>query len=120
VGVLLFLLGPAVYAVQIGLKHLSMPWYLPLLASVGVLFMLISVWRRRGIWRISLCVLFSLLCGFEWFLMLVAFNTPAYAGPPPGAKVPAFSTTLADGKPFTNKDLESGMPAVLVFFRGRW
>ena len=38
----------------------------------------------------------------------------------PGNKVPAFATTLADGRTFTNHDLENGSNSVLIFFRGRW
>ena len=34
--------------------------------------------------------------------------------------IPAFATSLADGKSFTEKDLATGIPTVLLFFRGRW
>jgi hypothetical protein len=120
-GVLLFILGPAVYAVQFSLKHLGMPWYLPILATLGVLFMLVSVWQRRGLLRSGGLVLFVLLCAAEWFLALIATRAPVYQGPAqPGRPVPAFATTLADGKAFSNQDLEKGIPTVLVFFRGRW
>ena len=120
-GVLLFLVGPAIYFVQFRLKYLWMPWYLPILASAGVLLMIVSVWQRRGIWRSAGLILFVLLCGFQWYLVLVATKTPLYTGPgQPGLKVPAFDTTLADGKAFTHEDLDSGIPTVLVFFRGRW
>jgi hypothetical protein len=120
-GVLLFFLGPALYVVQISLGHLWMPWYLPLLASVGVVLMLMSAWRRRGVLRIAGLMVFVLLCGVEWYLVLVATKTPLYTGPAqPGRKAPAFAATLADGTPFTNLDLEKGIPTALVFFRGRW
>ena len=120
-GVLLFLLGPAMYFVQLRLGHLWMPWYVPVLASIGVLFMMVSVWQRRGVLRSAGLLLFVLLCGFEWFLALVATKSPVYTGPAqPGRQIPAFAATLADGKTFTNYDLENGIPTVLVFFRGRW
>ena len=51
-GVLLFVLGPALYIVQFKLKHLGfMPWYVPLLATLGVAVMVLSVAQRRGILR---------------------------------------------------------------------
>ncbi len=46
---------------------------------------------------------------------------PAYAGPAQaGQTLPAFRTTLADGRAFTEQDLQDGAFSVLVFFRGRW
>lgn len=120
-GVVLFLLGPVIYFVQVGLQNLAMPWYLPALALIGVACMCASVWQRRGAWRSAGLALFVLLCGFEWYIVLVASKTPLYTGPAqPGVQVPEFSTTLAAGEKFTNQDLAKGTPAVLVFYRGRW
>jgi len=122
VGVLLFFLGPAIYAVQLGLmKNLGLPWYLPTLASIGVLLMAASLWQRRGVLRSVGLVVFVLVCGLEWFGVLVGPKTPVYTGPAQiGRKLPTFATTLADGRAFTDKDLENGSPTALVFFRGRW
>jgi hypothetical protein len=93
----------------------------PILATVGVLLMALSVWQRRGILRWIGLVLFVLLCGFEWFTLVVGTKTPNYDGPARrDHQVPAFATTLADGKSFTDNDLQKGIPTVLVFFRGRW
>ena len=120
-GVLLFLLGPVLYAVQFSMKHLVTPWYLPILATIGVLFMLVSVQQRRGVLRIAVLALFTLMCGFEWFMLLVGTRVPPYTGPAQlGLKLPAFNAALADGQTFTDKDLEKNIPTVLVFFRGRW
>jgi hypothetical protein len=120
-GVLLFLLGPIIYAVQFNMKRLTTPWYVPILATVGVLFMILSVRRRRGILRISGLVLFVLFCGYEWFTMLVTTRVPAYTGPAQsGQPIPAFTATLANGRPFTATDLRNGTPTVLLFFRGHW
>ena len=120
-GVLLFFLGPLIYTVQFQLKHLVTPWYAPILATLGVLFMVASVWQRRGVWRIGGLVLFAAVCGLEWFFLVAAAKDPVYTGPAqPGRKAPAFSTTLANGQSFTDKDLELGTSTVLVFFRGRW
>jgi cytochrome oxidase Cu insertion factor (SCO1/SenC/PrrC family) len=51
----------------------------------------------------------------------VGTMTPLYTGPAEiGRRIPKFTTTLADGTPFTEKDLERGNPTVVLFFRGRW
>jgi hypothetical protein len=120
-GFLLFLVGPAIYAVQISIGQLVMPWYLPVLFSVGLLLMFVSFLQRRGVLRGIALVLFALLCGFQWYLALVATKTPLYTGPAiPGGKLPAFAAALADGTSFTSADVEKGTPTVLLFFRGRW
>lgn len=120
-GVLLFIVGPALYVWQFSLGHLWMPWYVLVLASLGVLLMIMSVWRRPGIVRIAGLLVFVLLCGLEWFVLLEATKTPLYTGPAqPGRKLPEFAAALADGTAFTSLDLEKGIPTVLVFFRGRW
>lgn len=119
-GVLLFLLGPAIYLVQVILGQLGMPWHVPVLAAVGVLFMTGSVLQRPGVWRSVGLVVFALLCGLEWFFVLVVAKTPPYEGPQVSDKVPEFAATYADGRAFTNKDLEDGKPSVLLFYRGHW
>lgn len=120
-GLALFLAGPILNAIEITNGRLTMPWYLPILATLGVLFMIASVWQRGGILRISGLVVFAVLCGLIWFFVLVMSKLPNYTGPAqPGKKVPAFNTKLADGTSFTNEDLEEGDRSVLLFFRGRW
>ena len=120
-GLVLFLAGPVLNAVQILLKHLWTPWYVPVLASLGVVLMIVSVRQRRSVLRGAALAFFVLLCGGEWYLMLVAAKTPAYTGPAqPGSKLPPFATVLADGTPFTNKNVEQEIRSVLVFNRGRW
>jgi hypothetical protein len=120
-GVLLFILGPALYVIQFRLHHLATPWYVPILATIGVLFLLISARQRRGLMRIVGLLFLALVCGLEWFMLVVATNTPPYSGPAQvGRPLPAFATTLADGTAFSNTDLEKGAPTVLLFFRGRW
>jgi hypothetical protein len=119
--VLLCLLGPIAYFLQLQLHVLWMPWYVPVLCTVGVAFMMGSLLRRPGIWRGLGVAVFGLLCASEWFMLLVGGTTPAYAGPAgPGHKLPAFAAQRADGTPFTDRDFQTGLPTVLVFFRGRW
>jgi hypothetical protein len=120
-GILLFLLGPLAYAVQFRMKQLSTPWYLPILSSAGVALMILSLWRRGGVARTILLLPFAILCGLEWYLIGFAFKSPEYSGPAlPGQPVPHFSARLADGRTFTEADLEQGSRTVLVFYRGRW
>jgi hypothetical protein len=119
--ILLCLVGPVIYGVRFGQHHLETPWYVPVLTSIGVLFMVVSVWQRRGVLRSVVLVLFVFVCWFEWYFVVVATKTPQYAGPAiPGHKVPTFATTLANGTAFTSKDLEAGKSTVLIFYRGRW
>jgi hypothetical protein len=120
-GAATFGLGLAIYIVQIRMGQLIVPWYLPILATIGVALMAVSVARRRGIARIVGLALFVLVCGFEWFFLLVVAKSPGYRGPAtPGQSVPSFAATLADGQPFTSEDLRGGESTVLTFFRGRW
>jgi hypothetical protein len=120
-GGLCFLVGPAIYAAQFLQFRLTAPWFVPILATLGAFCMVLSVSQRRGVLRAVGLVVFSLVCGFEWFMMLIVFSTPTYAGPAQvGEKLPPFATTLADGTSFSDKDLQNGRPTVLLFFRGRW
>jgi hypothetical protein len=120
-GIALFILGPPLYVMQFRMKHLFVPWYVPVLATAGVALIVASLWRRRGVVRAILLVLFAVLCGLEWSMLAVGMKAPLYTGPAlPGRNVPAFTAALADGAPFTEKDLTEGSSTVLLFFRGRW
>jgi hypothetical protein len=120
-GILLVLLGPILYAVEIKAKHLPTPWHAPALAAVGIVLVIIAVWRRPNLWRITAFVLFGLIAAGQWFMFLVASKVPPYTGPVAiGAAMPAFKTTLADGSPFDQDSLRGEQDTVLVFFRGRW
>ncbi len=121
-GVLIFCLGVVTFVVQyFGLKRLNVvPWYLPVLGTAGVALMVLSVYQRPRVWRILGLALFVLLTGMEWFLILGS-KLPEYQGPAKvEATIPAFTTTLADGTPLTDQDLQKGNPTVLLFFRGHW
>jgi hypothetical protein len=121
-GVGLCLLGLVLNFVQILLmKLLVVPWYMPILATVGALCALVSI-RKRPTWTrgIALVILAALTAG-EWYFLLSMSRLPEYKGPVQvERKIPEFTTTLADGRPFTEKDLEKGSPTVLVFNRGHW
>lgn len=118
-GVALAIVGVVIYAIQIAAKRLTVPWYLPATATVAALLLAVSLWRARSVWRVVLLLLMLLLAGAEWSFLL-ATRLPPYTGPiAVGKPFPAFATTRADGRPFTERDLR-GDKSVLVFFRGRW
>src|SRR5262249_3821731 len=106
---------------QFGLKQLVVPWYMPILGTVGVLLMAASLRQRTTLWRTVGVGLFALLGVVEWYFLLSFTRVPAYRGPAEvGRLIPPFATTTANGRTFTDQDLQDGTPTALVFFRGRW
>jgi len=123
VGIVLCLLVPVSILVAMQRGHLGLPGYLLGLAlsTVGVGLILLAVMQRAGIARIVFLALFGLFCAFQWYLVIFMSKLPAYEGPArAGARLPAFTTTLADGSSITEKNLASGQATAMVFFRGRW
>jgi len=119
-GLGLAVLGVIVYLVQISNQRLMAPWYMPTLASVGVILVAVSLLEKRTLWRVSGLLAVLLLAGAEWAFLL-ATRLPPYAGPiAVGRPFPAFETTRADGSLFTQRDVTGDQNNVLVFFRGRW
>src|SRR5205807_2396371 len=107
------------YAAQIAARHLTTPWYLPATAALAVVLLVAALWRKRTVWRVVALVLVVLLAAAEWGFLLTT-RLPPYTGPvAAGQPFPAFTTTRADGTPFTQHDLEGDRNHVLVFFRGR-
>src|SRR5262249_34701824 len=120
-GIAACLLGLALAVIQFRLNFLFVPWYTPVLATLGVFLLLVALARRRSIPRVITLTLVTALAGLEWYTLVVQLKLPTYEGPAqPGQQFPAFTTTLADGRPFTDADLRDGSRRVLVFFRGRW
>jgi hypothetical protein len=120
-GILACLLGPVLFVAQFRLKHLATPWYSPVLATLGALLVIVALARRRSIPRVIALVLVAGFAGLQWYFLGVLFKLPAYEGPArAGQPIPAFSSTFADGRPFTDQDLRDGSRHVMVFFRGRW
>jgi hypothetical protein len=119
-GLGLAVLGVVVYALQISLQRLMAPWYMPILASLGVVLVAMSLLERRTVWRVVALLAVVLLAGAEC-AFLYAVRLPPYTGPiAVGRPFPAFETRRADGTPFTQRDLIGDRSTVLVFFRGRW
>jgi hypothetical protein len=114
-------LGLVLYGIQFSRKEFVVPWYAPVLGTAGVLLMALA-WRLRPtVWRVIGLGLFTLLVAGEWYFLLSLSKLPAYTGPArAGEVIPRFTTTRADGRPFTDRDLQQGSPTVLLFFRGRW
>ena len=120
-GIGVCLLGLLLPVAQFSLKLLVVPWYSPALATLGVFLLLVSLARRRSFPRVAALVVVAALAGFQWFFWVSLIKLPDYAGPArAGQQFPAFSTTLADGSPFTDSDFRDKSRHVMVFFRGRW
>jgi len=119
-GLGLAVLGVAVYAIQLSLKRLMLPWYMPAAALIGLALVLASLWLRRTVWRVLALVVVGLLAGLE-FMALNVLRLPPYTGPiAVGRPFPAFEARRADSTPFTQNDLVGDQDQALVFFRGRW
>lgn len=116
----LALLGIAAYALQLWRHRLSVPWYMPAMALLGVALVVASLREKRTVWRLLALVLIVLLGGFE-VMTLNSMRLPRYSGPVAvGRPLPAFEAKLADGSAFTQASLKSDRDTVMVFFRGRW
>jgi FtsH-binding integral membrane protein len=119
-GLSLAVLGVVAYVVQVSLQRLMAPWYMPTLASLGIVLVVVSLLERRTVWRVCALLAVVLLAGAE-LAFLYAVRLPPYTGPIVVARpFPAFESRRADGTPFTQRDLAGDRNNVLVFFRGRW
>jgi hypothetical protein len=119
-GLGLAVLGVVAYVVQLSLHRLMFPWYMPILALLGVVLVGISLWQRRTLWRGLSLLAVVLLAGGE-LAGLHATRLPPYSGPiAVGRTLPAFEAKQADGTPFRQTNLTGDQHHVLVFFRGRW
>ena len=120
-GIFVCLLGVVVALAQFWLKHLAVPWYSPILATLGAFLLLVAASRRRSIPRVIALVLVAAFAGLQWYFLAVLMKLPDYEGPArAGQPFPVFHSTFADGRPFTEADLRDGSRHVLVVFRGRW
>jgi hypothetical protein len=119
-GLIVPFLAVIAYVVQIQMERLTMPWYVPIAAVLGVLLILASLSLARSVWRILALVLVVFIAGAEGFF-LMKMRLPEYKGPAvAGQPFPSFKTLRADGSDFTDRDLQGDKNNVLVFFRGRW
>ncbi len=115
------LLGVILYVIQLALKVLVPPWYAPVLAGLGVILLFVSLRRARTVWRMVGLGFVVVLVACELIILFYRSRLPAYSGPVDAGKpFPAFTTTRADGSPFTRDNLIGKEDTVMVFFRGRW
>jgi hypothetical protein len=120
-GVLVALAGVVLYPLQLRAKVLIAPWYAPILATLGLVLVVLALGRSRSLWRWTAAVLLTLFAAGQWVMLLVLFRAPAYTGPvQAGEPFPEFTTTLADGSTFNRESLQGEQNTVMVFFRGRW
>ncbi|MGI8981300.1 MAG: hypothetical protein ACR2FY_18900 [Pirellulaceae bacterium] len=120
-GILAAVAGPVIYTLQIQYKSLFAPWYVPILATLGVLLIAWSLAQCRTFWRWGAAGMATLLAGLIWLMMLVGFAMPTYNGPATVGQVfPSFETNLAGGGSFQQADLRGDKDTILLFFRGRW
>src|ERR1700732_4850776 len=100
-GIVLVLVGPVLWMIQVQAKLFWTPWYAPALATAGVALALLSVLRRAEPLGVMALVLCCLPAAGQWYFLLSMAKVPAYTGPVAvGAPFPAFNTTLADGARF--------------------
>lgn len=119
-GLALAILGVVAFAVQMSRQRLMLPWYMPALALLGLVLLVVSLCKRPTVWRGIALGLVALLLGLE-VVFLYGTRLPAYAGPiAVGHPFPTFEARRADGTSFTQSDLIGEQNHILVFFRGRW
>lgn len=119
-GFVLALIAVAAAFAQSRMELLFVPWYVPILMTVGLLFAVAALVKGRSIGRWVGFFFLFVLAGGSWAMIGLA-RLPAYAGPlVEGKAFPAFTVVRADGTPFTQRDLEGDADNILVFFRGRW
>lgn len=120
-GAIACLLGIPLVGLQFSLGALFVPWYVPILATLGAVLVLVAVVRRPGVFRLVVLVLVAAFAGLEWYFFSSVLKLPEYAGPvQEGGRLPAFAGTRPDGGSFTEADLRDGSRKAMVFFRGRW
>lgn len=119
-GLALPFLGIIAYVAQVYLQRLRTSWYMPCLATLGLILVIVALCQARSVWHVLALLLVLLLTGAEWAFLFTT-RLPEYTGPI-ALEQPfsAFATTRADGSPLTAHDLKGDQTNVLVFFRGRW
>ena len=94
---------------------------MPVLATLGAGFVILSLQRRRTVWRGLTLVLVLFLAAADWWFLTTYVRLPAYAGPvAAGEPFPEFQAKRADGTTFTRADLKGDRATALVFFHGHW
>ena len=87
-GLGLAVLGVAAYVVQISLQRLMVPWYMPALAVLGVVLIVMSLWERRTVWRVLALLTVVLLAGCRAGDVLRAATAPVHGADRCGTTFP--------------------------------
>jgi dolichyl-phosphate-mannose--protein O-mannosyl transferase len=121
-GILLAILGIVIYAYLLGAGKIHhTPWYTPILASLGLFLIVLSLRRRLSIWRMFALVVVGIVTVLEWWFLLFNSALPTYNGPiAVGQQFPEFTASLSNGSPFSQNNFLGEQGTVLVFFRGHW
>jgi hypothetical protein len=121
-GILITILGPALYAAQlIQARRLMTPWYLPISGTIGLALVAWSILKARTITRFVVLGVIGLFTLGQWYFIASESRLPEYAGSVAiGQPTPRFTTKRADGSPFSERDLVGTQTSAIVFFRGRW
>ena len=136
-GLLLTVLGPLSSELEfIGFPESPLPWISLVLPIVGVLLVIIGLWRafrqpqtyRGKIAGSVIAVVCLLLLAGSIKLFSIARQLPESAGAPQvGQRAPDFTLPDSDGHPVSLAQLISGSPGsaapkavLLVFYRGYW
>jgi hypothetical protein len=120
-GPLAVVAGIAVYAYQVNSGQLPSPWPIPIFASLGAVLILLSLFRRRTVWRVLALLLVGGIAAGEWFLLLGPMRLPAETGKvATGQTLPEFKAYRTDGQEFTQDSLKGEQNTVIVFYRGHW
>ena len=118
IGILAPFIGFGLYLLQVtAAKQLWMPWYAPILATLGTLLILLSLGRRFGIGRLIALLLVGAIAAGQWWFILVYARLPHETGMVvKDQPFPAFTATRAsDGSDFTQDSLKGKQNTVLVF-----
>jgi hypothetical protein len=121
-GILITMLGPALYAAQlIQARRLMTPWYLPVSGTIGLVLVAWSIIQARTIIRFVVLIVIGLFALGQWYFITAGSRLPEYVGSlAAGQPIPHFSSKRADGSVFTERDLGGSQNNAIVFFRGRW
>lgn len=120
IGFSLPFLGMALYTLQFMVfKSLSLPYYLPVLALVGMVLMVRESRKSKSITRyVAMGLGFVLTLASLFFVF--GMNQSEYKGPAKvGAAVPSFSVFDAQGVKIDSAAI-AGDKSIVVFFRGRF
>jgi hypothetical protein len=121
-GILCAILGPPLYLAQLLIWGQTVsPWYLPVLATLGVGLVVLSLSCRRTAWRWLAFAFALLIAGGSWWFLTSYVRLPGYKGPVIADRsFPEFRVQRADGTAFSPIDPAGDRATALVFFRGHW